>query len=118
VAKIGKLTRRSSGDPSVWNGTIALDNQRLRFSLIPVCEIANPKAPSHRIVTRPANGADVVIGSAWTKTMIRGGKRGERFFTLTLRHPALSKTLNVAAFPINSADKYAVTFRTRQRRPM
>lgn len=50
-----------------------------------------------------------------TKTMIRGNRRGERFFTLTIRHPSLGRPLNVAAFVVQPDREYVVTFRARQR---
>jgi uncharacterized protein (DUF736 family) len=98
-----------------FNGRISSHACALQFQLSPAIPQNNPSAPSHRIVARANTGADAVIGSAWTKIMIRGPRKGQDFYTLTFNHPSLLKSLNVAAFPTDRPGEYVVTFRKRQR---
>lgn len=116
MTAIGRIRRQADGGADAWEGEIATAACRFEFRLVPVHGMRSADVPSHRIVARSASGADAIVGSAWSKTMIRGDRKGERFFTLTLRHSSLARPLNVAAFAVQPDREYVVTHRLRQRR--
>jgi uncharacterized protein (DUF736 family) len=115
VGSLGTL-RRWHGSNESWEGEIAIDAGRFEFRLLPVPGPQSPNGPSHRIVARCGANGEAIIGSAWTKNMIRGPRKGEAFLTLTIRHSSFLKPLNVAAFPTSEPGELSITFRSRQRR--
>lgn len=72
----------------------------------------NPDAPSHSVTARGPTGEFIEVGSAWTKTMLRGDASGDEFLSITIDDPSFEHALNFAVF--RDGDFASATWRRRQ----
>ena len=73
---------------------------------------SSPNAPSHRVSVRGADGEEMEVGSAWSKTINRGPNNGETFLSVTLDDPSFAHPLNFAVF--KEGEIAMATWRRRQ----
>lgn len=58
----------------------------------------NEDKPSHRVEALSAGGKAVDIGAAWTKTIDKGPKKGQRYLSLRFDDPSFQAPINLSAF--------------------
>lgn len=116
MSYIGKIETKQTAKGERLVGYLSTLDVDLSFQLGPAPPSDNPNAPSHTITAWNRSGVEVPVGSAWTKTMTKVGREGERFLTLSFDDPSFSKPLNVAAFLNPDTGHWDITFRRRQDR--
>jgi uncharacterized protein (DUF736 family) len=111
VGFLKPLTNESGGE---YVGRVDTLHLSLPIRLEPFSEPRKPQAPTHRVVARNGHGHVVEIGSAWLRTITRGDRAGEPFFSLTLDEPSMPHGLNVAAFRNAKDSGFTLSWRRRQ----
>lgn len=114
MSEIGALNPQSNDEMGEYVGRIQTLDLDLFIRLVANQRSSNPNAPSHSVLSKTKSGAWVQIGGAWLKTMQRGDRQGESFFSITLDDPGLPHSLNVAAFRKPEGNGFAITWRRRQ----
>ncbi|WP_300527702.1 DUF736 domain-containing protein [Maricaulis sp.] len=114
MSKIGILNPTGPGD--FWSdlrGKIRTLNFKADIRVEAIRDPnASPDAPSHRVYVRDAEGDQMELGSAWSRTLNRGPNAGGTFLSVTLDDPSLPHPLNFAVF--KDGDDAVATWRRRQ----
>lgn len=113
MTEIGRLQPAKPDSLASLSGYIQTLDARLLIRVTGDEALCDDRRPSHRVVARTGNGADVEIGAAWLKTAKHGLRAGERFLSLSIDYPGLSAALNVAAFRDKASSDWVVLWRRR-----
>lgn len=111
IGNLLPLTDKPDGEYTGRIETLQLD---LNVCLEPSTRSGHPDAPTHRVHARNLQGNYIEIGAAWRKSIQRGDRAGEPFFSLTLDDPSLPHALSVAAFKNRDDSGFTVSWRRRQ----
>ena len=113
MTEIGRLQPAKPNSLASLSGYIQTLEARLVVRLTGDELLCDDRRPSHRIVARTGNGADVEVGAAWLKTAKHGSRAGERFLSLSVDYPGLPAALNVAAFRDKESSEWVILWRRR-----
>lgn len=114
--KIGQMKSKDTASGQILEGAISTLENDISFFAVKLPAATNPNAPSHKLCAWNRNGAEVQIGSAWTKAVKSAERYGDEFLTLTFDDPSFEKPLNVAAFKNAETGDWDIMFRRRQSR--
>jgi len=114
MSEVGVLNPLSNDEMGEYVGRIQTLDLDLFIRFVPQSRSAHPTAPTHDVLAKTKSGTWVGVGAAWLRTMQRGDRKGEAFFSITLDDPGLPHSLNVAAFRRTEGNGFAVTWRRRQ----
>jgi len=113
MSQIGTLKPDQVGGRECLRGHINSLTLRFGILLVPTGEPESSNRPSYRMYAELAADTDVEVGAAWRKPL---PNRGGSFLSLNFDDPSFDRPVNVAAFPDDTGESYAITWRRRHDR--